>query len=247
MHRMRCAEIWGGIRDQDTDVCSSGITASLYSRACDGGKGGDLYYFSVCESDMLTRIAIADVVGHGEAVSDVSGWLYGALESRMNDASGNEILAQLNGLTCDKGYRALTTAAIVAYYTADSHAYFSYAGHHAMVVYRKADGRWTEAKIDNVDSNLVNLPLGVDSNVAFTQGRVQLDAGDRMFLYTDGVIEASNGRAELFGSTRLMSILEECASCTCGEIKRAILTELRSYTGGQFSHDDVTLLAAEVQ
>ena len=68
MHRLQCAEIWGGIRNQDTDVCSAGITASLFSGACDGGKGGDIYYLSVCNSDMLTRIAIADVIGHGRAV-----------------------------------------------------------------------------------------------------------------------------------------------------------------------------------
>ncbi len=247
MHQIRCAEIWGGISDRDTDVCSAGIAASLYSHACDGGKGGDIYYLSVCESDMLTRMAIADVVGHGEAVSDVSEWLYGALESRMNDTSGNEILAQLNRLACEKGYRALTTAAVVAYYTADSHAYFSYAGHHAMVVFRSADGIWTEATIDSTDHELVNLPLGVDSNVTFTQGRIRMNPGDRMFLYTDGVIEAPDRSDELYGTARLMSVLRESAGCTCDETRRAVLDSLRSHTEGCLKHDDFTLLAAEIR
>ena len=85
MHRIQCTEIWGGIKNQDADVCSRGLTASLYSSACEGGKGGDIYYLSVCGEDKLTRIAIADVVGHGEQVSAVSQWLYDTLQDRMND------------------------------------------------------------------------------------------------------------------------------------------------------------------
>ena len=63
MRRIRCAEIWGGVHNCDEDILTSGITASLYSAAADGGRGGDIYYLSVCSSDLLTRIAIADVVG----------------------------------------------------------------------------------------------------------------------------------------------------------------------------------------
>ena len=38
VHRIRCAEIWGGIRDEDQDVCSAGIEASLFSSACAGAS-----------------------------------------------------------------------------------------------------------------------------------------------------------------------------------------------------------------
>ena len=246
MHRLQCAEIWGGIRNQDTDVCSAGITASLFSGACDGGKGGDIYYLSVCNSDMLTRIAIADVIGHGRAVSDVSDWLYGALESRMNDAKGNELLAELNALACKRDYKAMTTAAVVGYYTADSYAYFSYAGHHAMLVRRGPGGEWLAAKIDTPESGLSNLPLGVEENVTYIQERIPLSAGDRIFLYTDGVIEAPDKKHDLFGEERLMSILREAADSTLMETKTAVLDAVRAHTGGSLTHDDVTLLAVEV-
>ena len=56
MRRLKCAEIWGGIKNTDLDVCSSGVTVSLYSSACDGGRGGDVYYFSVCGADRVTRL-----------------------------------------------------------------------------------------------------------------------------------------------------------------------------------------------
>jgi phosphoserine phosphatase RsbU/P len=104
MHRIRCSEIWGGNTNMDSDVCTGGITASLFSSAADGGKGGDIYYISVCGSDLLTRIAIADVVGHGEAVSQVSDWLYQSLAARMNDGAGNAVLSDVNELACDHGW-----------------------------------------------------------------------------------------------------------------------------------------------
>ena len=71
MHHLSCGEIWGGIRNCDDDVASAGLTASLYSFASDGGKGGDIYYLSLCESNMLTRMILADVIGHGEDVNTI--------------------------------------------------------------------------------------------------------------------------------------------------------------------------------
>lgn len=246
MHRIRCAEIWGGIGSQDADVCSKGITASMYCGACDGGKGGDIYYLSVCEGDMLTRIALADVMGHGQAVSDVSGWLYSALESHMNDAAGNEILSDLNALAIERGFKAITTAAIIGYNTADSYAYFSYAGHHAMLVRRCGDGDWTVASLGESSGKLTNVPLGVDPEASFTQDRIPLSSGDRMFLYTDGVIEAPDKNGDLYGEARLMASLRSSGSGTLTDMKSALLSDVRSHTGGPLTHDDVTLLAVEV-
>ena len=84
MYEIKCGEVWGGIRGTDVDAITSGVEACLFSSACDGGKGGDIYYFSVCTGDLLTRIAIADVMGHGKPVSDTSEWLYNSLQERMN-------------------------------------------------------------------------------------------------------------------------------------------------------------------
>jgi hypothetical protein len=46
MYHLSCGEIWGGIRNCDDDISSAGLTASLFSLASDGGKGGDIYYLS---------------------------------------------------------------------------------------------------------------------------------------------------------------------------------------------------------
>lgn len=81
--RLECKDIWGGIRDRDIEVSAGKVIASIYSAACCGGRGGDIYYFGVCKGDIITRLAIADVTGHGEAVSEVSQYVYDALKAHM--------------------------------------------------------------------------------------------------------------------------------------------------------------------
>jgi sigma-B regulation protein RsbU (phosphoserine phosphatase) len=249
MYRIQCAQIWGGIRNEDQDVCSEGITASLHSSSCDGGKGGDIYYLSVCASDMLTRIAIADVVGHGQAVSDVSQFIYDALESHMNDAAGNNVLAEVNDIAATKGLDAMTTAAVVAYYTSDNHLHFAYAGHHPALVKRMKDSVWFSAELGAdggppLESD--NLPLAVLPQSTFDQRSMPLETGDRIFVYTDGVIEAPDPDGVLFGEYRLMEVLNESATAPLSEVKSAVLEALRRHVRGPLIHDDVTLLAMEV-
>ena len=251
MHRIQCAEIWGGIRNQEQDVCSAGIEASLYSSACDGGKGGDIYCLSVCESDMLTRIAIADVVGYGGAVTDVSQFVFDALKSHMNDASGASVLTEMNHITEGHGLKAMTTAAIIAFYRSDHNLYFAYADHHPALVKRQQDRNWFEAELEEPgDSGMTphaNLPLAVMSETVFTQQHVPLTAGDLVFLYTDGVIEAPDGQRDIFGLDRLTAVLDAEGSAPMKQLRTSVLDELNSHTGGDLSHDDVTLLAVGIR
>ena len=86
-----CSGIWGGIHDLDQNIRVGRLMASLYSSSCDGGKGGDIYYFGVCQDDTITRVAIADVMGHGKAVSDVSQYIYDSLQAHMCDPDSGSI------------------------------------------------------------------------------------------------------------------------------------------------------------
>jgi len=81
--RLECTGIWGGIRNRDIEITAGKVIGSIYSAACEGGKGGDIYYFGVCKGDIITRLAIADVVGHGEVVSEVSQYVYDSLKAHI--------------------------------------------------------------------------------------------------------------------------------------------------------------------
>ena len=246
MYRIRCAEVWGGIKNEDLDVCSSVLKASLYSSACDGGKGGDVYFVSVCANDQLTRLAIADVVGHGERVAQVSTRLYDSLHARMNSIDGTEVLTDLNQSASEYGLKAMATAALAAVFSGDSSACFSYAGHHPVLIRRAGQTRWTPVPIEAESGSLANLPLGVEPATTYDQRSVPVQTGDHLFLYTDGVIEAPSVHGELFGQARLESVLEQVGDVSLPELKSAVLDELRKHAGGELTHDDVTLLAVEV-
>lgn len=81
--RLKCSGILGGIRNRDVEIIAGKVIASIYSAACCGGKGGDIYYFGVCKDDLITRLAVADVVGHGEAVTELSQCVYESLKDHM--------------------------------------------------------------------------------------------------------------------------------------------------------------------
>jgi serine phosphatase RsbU (regulator of sigma subunit) len=81
--RLECKEIFGGVHDRDIEVSAGRIIASIYSAACCGGRGGDIYYLGFCKDDSISRLAIADVVGHGESVSKISQYVYDSLKSHI--------------------------------------------------------------------------------------------------------------------------------------------------------------------
>ena len=79
--RIECKVIWGGIQNINTEVTAGKFIGSIYSAASEGGQGGDIYFFGVCRVDIISRLAIADVVGHGEVVSEVSQYVYDSLKA----------------------------------------------------------------------------------------------------------------------------------------------------------------------
>jgi sigma-B regulation protein RsbU (phosphoserine phosphatase) len=237
--------VWGGIQNADLEAVTSGIRASLFSSACEGGRGGDVYYFSVCGADSLTRVALADVTGHGQIVSQVGQWLYDALSARMNSLRGDRVLSELNDLADHYGYEAISTLAVTQFYRRKSQFYVSYAGHPPALVYRRRERSWRPAEFPDPEG-LANLPLGVSDATRYIQHSLPLAQGDRVLLYTDGVIEAPDSAGRQFGLRRLIDVVQAAAERPLGELKNSVLDSLRQHTGGQLTHDDVTVLAIEV-
>ena len=92
----------------------------------------------------------------------------------------------------------------------------------------------------------MNLPIGVSDQTHYAQHAMPLASGDRVLLYTDGVLEAPDHDQSLFGLPRLMSVVERHAGVPLEELRSAILDAVRMHTGGSLVHDDVTVLALEV-
>ena len=241
--RLRCEEIWGGISLADTDVCTRGLCASILSSACGSETGGDIYYFSVCSSDLLTRMALADMRGHGADASRLSGALYKSLQSRMNTLNGGGVLEDLNEEVHRHGFSALTTAAVLSYYVATGKMYFSYAGHPPLFI-RNGEAGWRPLVLED-ESPRANLPLGVMRGTRYDQ--IELRSGDRLFVYTDGVLECPDASGDEFGEHRLLSVLRRTEKVSLSETKEAVTRALRAHAGGDFAHDDCTFVIAEIR
>ena len=73
-----------------------------------------------------------------------------------------------------------------------------------------------------------------------------LEPGDVFVLFTDGVTEAMNVEADLFGEARLCTIVEEHGDLTSAELRERILREIEAFVGDADQHDDMTMILLKV-
>ncbi len=243
MHQLKCGEIWGGISNCDDDIVSAGLTASLYSFASDGSKGGDIYYLSLCDSNALTRMILADVIGHGQKVSQISQIIYLAIKSHMNDGEGDKLLAELNQTVLKMGLEAMTTLVMAAFYKVDGNLYFANAGHPKALIKSKTESSWLELK----PAKGVNDPvLGVMPQAIYTQNAMRVNSGDCLFLYSDGLIEAHHDQKGFFTKRRLINLLNQHPKTPTAKLKHIVVDEIRRFAGGSLEHDDVTIMIVKI-
>ncbi|MEQ8821827.1 MAG: PP2C family protein-serine/threonine phosphatase [Sumerlaeia bacterium] len=194
----------------------------------------------------MTRLALADVAGHGESVAHVSEWLLEALRTHRDKADGEAVLEMLNASARQWGLEAMSTAVVVTVTPDGPTATVAYAGHPPVLIYRRGRGAW-----DTVDNRRprkgLNLTLGIFENAEFTPRHLDLAAGDRLFAYTDGLLEAPHpATGESYGLVQLRESLGRHAALPLSELKGAILDDVSEWAGGNLTSDDVTLVAVEV-
>ena len=87
--------------------------------------------------------------------------------------------------------------------------------------------------------------VGTMPEMKYRDYELQLAAGSKLFLYTDGVPEASNAELELFGSERLLAALNECAGEEPQQILRQVRERIDAFVGEAEQFDDLTMLCLE--
>lgn len=96
------------------------------------------------------------------------------------------------------------------------------------------------------DSNRTNLPLGMFAATSYDQDSISLEPGDRLALYTDGVIEAESETGEEFGQLRLCALLERFREHDISWITDRVVKELGAHSSGAAKEDDQTLMLIEI-
>ena len=84
---------------------------------------------------------------------------------------------------------------------------------------------------------------GAIEGIEYHESSFQLEQGDALVLFTDGVTEAMNTNFEEFGEERLEDTLEEVALHNCQQIVEAIKADVKAFAGEAEQSDDITILA----
>jgi len=201
--------------------------------------GGDLYDL-VPLGDGGCLLAIADVAGKGVPAALLSSMLQAALRTQaLSVPSVAEILRNINSLV----YRGTALHQFATFFIARldgaGRMTFSNAGHNYPVVLRRGGG---ELLLERG-----GLVLGVREGVVYEEESIQLEPGDRLVLYTDGITEAADASQELFGEERLLATLRDLpADLSAREVADRILAELDGFLQGLEALDDRTLMVMRV-
>jgi serine phosphatase RsbU (regulator of sigma subunit) len=110
---------------------------------------------------------------------------------------------------------------------------------HTPVIIRRADGRAEE-----VGQEVSGVPLGIMEDSVYEQTEVQLNPGDVVVIYSDGVTDARSPGEELYDSKSNHRLLKRVAQSPGGpaDVGRAILRDIREFSAGQSQADDITLV-----
>jgi phosphoserine phosphatase RsbU/P len=153
-------------------------------------------------------------------------------------------------LISDRGLDAMTTAAVVAYYAGAREARISYAGHPPILYKRENQRIWSYAKRpDHKKQGNVfapNIPLSIELDTYYEEFTIALNPGDRLFVYSDGIIDTPNPEGERFGLNRLKDFLDASSEASLSELKSTVLEVLDQYAKNDLRHDDITLIALEI-
>jgi sigma-B regulation protein RsbU (phosphoserine phosphatase) len=90
------------------------------------------------------------------------------------------------------------------------------------------------------------FPLGILDEADYQETRLQLAAGDRVVLYTDGIVEAMNEQEEMFGFERLQEVIQEARSLSAEALLKNIIARVNTFVGDTPQHDDLTVIVLGV-
>ena len=190
-------EIWGGNRAIDKYFEAPGLDIYVHSTPFQNSEsgGGDIYYLTSCASGRISRFLLADVSGHGEAVSNVAVSLRDLLRDNVNKISQQQFVTQMNRefgeVSEESGF---ATAVVATFFEPKRSLAVSVAGHPFPIYYRANKKSWVHLDPAVKTEGLENLPLGVHGESNYPGRRIKTEPEDMFLLYSDAFIESDNGQ-----------------------------------------------------
>lgn len=201
--------------------------------------GGD--YYDVLQTDGVVTIGIGDVTGHGLESGILMLMTQTAVRTlkEIKETNFVEFLATLNRTIYKNIQRMKTdknlTLAIVNYFEGK----LMISGQHEEVLVIRGNGHLE--RIDTID---LGFPIGLDGEISefINQISIELNSGEGLVLYTDGITEACNIHNQQYGIERLCKAIQTSWFNSADGIKQAVIADVQRFIGEQKLFDDITLL-----
>lgn len=203
--------------------------------------GGDYYDFYKHDNGVVDLV-VADVSGHSFGAALMTAEARSVLRAQIHTFSGTgDVLSSLNTILFEDLDQAglFITLFYVKYDAISRILTYSNAGHVPPLLFRQSEHLCRELDAEG-------LIIGVRKSETFEEKQIELQKGDVLLLYTDGIIEALNGDGEQFGSPRLCRSLKTMYEESPQAIIDAILMEVEAFTGTTVMEDDVTMIVMKI-
>jgi serine phosphatase RsbU (regulator of sigma subunit) len=210
------------------------------------GIGGDYYDF-ISLPNGRWGIAIGDVSGKGIGAALLMASLQASLRAQAlhPHLDLSTLIGDVNRLVHESSPDHFFASLFYAEYEPSTRILrYVNAGHNPPLVIRP---RGESCELHHLGST--EIPVGISPDSEFPATSFQLEVGDVLVAYTDGITEAENGEGELWGMQRLENLLRSrsCADSTPERIIECILDEVSAFSKGQRQRDDGTLIVMDVQ
>jgi len=251
--RLACFELWGGnskaVHPIELPGLRGWVSCTPFGHAT---SGGDVHYVSVCSKGQVSRIALADVAGHGEFASAVAERLRRVLQQHTDNWDQSALMRELNeAFKRDATGVQFATAVVLGFYCGTGELLFSNAGHLPLLWHHAETGVWDWLEEQTpFAKDVAGLPLGLISGTTYAQIAVEFSPGDTLLLYTDGISESRNGRGEELGHEGLLALVR---GLTINPLEgpaafgHVLAARLKRFRGNGPQRDDETLVLLQRQ
>lgn len=212
---------------------ASGVSLPCYE------IGGD--YFDLVSLDRdLCLLGIADVSGKGPAAALKATMVQGIIHAAARKSSElSELMRTANQCLRERGGGNGFVTAFLATLDSRGRLRYSNAGHNPPV--------WIGSGGCVKELTEGTLPLGLIDDVCYTETSVQLERGDLLLLYTDGLTDSENPAGETFGSERILEWAARQSNRPAAEAQQDLVLTVAQFCDGHRQADDLTMLVVGFQ
>ena len=249
-HRLNCAETWASNEGASSLVELPGLSVWVHSTPFGTGEaGGDVHYVSVCPSCIVSRIALADVSGHGRAVASLSEKLRQLMQKHLTALEQTGLMRDLNEaveVELDRVHYATMVA--VGFHGRRGLLVMTNAGHPPPFWYRSRRNEWVWFEPQSAKEQTLDVrgtPLGLLPNVSYDRMIVKPEPGDLIVLYSDGVSEATNPAGRELGRDDLMALSRTLDTRSAETFGSQLVEAVSAFRAGKVLEDDETVIVLQ--